>query len=109
MAELKQTLQNYPLARGNVVLIEYVLIKDVNDSPEDARQLALYLKGLAARLNLIAYNPRRGSTLQAPSEADIHRFLQYLIGQEIFVRFRRSKGTAVWAACGQLGRSLMNA
>jgi 23S rRNA (adenine2503-C2)-methyltransferase len=109
MAELKQTLLKYPLARGNVVLIEYVLIKGVNDSPEDARQLALYLKGLSARLNLIAYNPRRGSTLQVPTEADIHRFLQYLIGQEIFVRFRRSKGTAVWAACGQLGRSLMNA
>jgi len=109
MADLKQALENYPLARGNVLLIEYVLIKDVNDKPEHARQLALYLKDLPVRVNLIAYNPRRGSPLAAPSEAETDQFLQHLSEQNIFVRLRKSKGNAIRAACGQLGASLMDA
>ena len=107
MAELKKALHEYPLARGNVLLIEYVLIKGINDRPEDARQLAIYLQGLPVRLNLIAYNPRCDSALEAPRELEINDFIKHLIDQKIFVRFRRSKGSALWAACGQLGRSLM--
>lgn len=106
LAELKQALVQYPLARGNVLLIEYVLIKDVNDRPEHACRLADYLRDLPVRLNLIAYNPRHGLPLKAPTESDVHQFLQCLIGQKIFVRLRKSKGDPIWAACGQLGRSL---
>jgi 23S rRNA (adenine2503-C2)-methyltransferase len=106
LAALKQALLNYPLARGNVLLIEYVLIKDVNDQPEHARRLADYLRDLPVRLNLIAYNPRHGSPLKAPSESEVNQFLQCLIEQKIFVRLRKSKGDPIWAACGQLGRSL---
>jgi 23S rRNA (adenine2503-C2)-methyltransferase len=107
MTPLKQALAQYPLARGNVLLIEYVLIRGINDRPEDAQQLALYLQDLPVRLNLIAYNPRQNSYLEAPTESGIRNFLQQLIERNVFVRFRRSKGAAVWAACGQLGRSLM--
>jgi 23S rRNA (adenine2503-C2)-methyltransferase len=107
MAELKSALRDYPLARGNVLLIEYVLIKGVNDRSEDARRLAEYLQDLPVRVNLIACNPRRGTDLEAPAEADILRFLEWLTRYKLFVRRRRSKGAAVGAACGQLGRSLM--
>lgn len=107
MAELKQALHAYPLARGNVLLIGYVLIEGVNDKPEHARQLADYLSGLPVRLNLIAYNPTRGAPFAPPSEDKVSQFLRHLIELKIFVRLRKSKGSPIWAACGQLGGSLM--
>jgi 23S rRNA (adenine2503-C2)-methyltransferase len=100
---LKAALETYPLARGNVLFIEYVLIKEVNDAPEHASQLADYLRGLPVRLNLIPYNPRRESPYQAPTSDDVERFRQLLVGQRIFVRLRTSKGAPIQAACGQLG------
>lgn len=106
LAALKEALQSYPLARGNVLLIEYVLIHGVNDSDEDACRLALFLKDLPARLNLIAYNPRRESPYAAPTEAQVSRFHQALVAQKVFVRLRRSKGAGIRAACGQLGAAL---
>lgn len=103
LEKLKAALQRYPLARGNVLLIEYVLIKAVNDRPEDARRLAHYVAGLPVRLNLIPYNPRRKSPFEAPSEQDVRRFHERLIDLGLFVRVRTSKGAGIRAACGQLG------
>lgn len=100
---LKAALQSYPLARSNVVFIEYVLIKGVNDAPEHASQLAGYLHGLPVRLNLIPYNPRQESPYQAPTPDDVDRFRQLLVDYHIFVRLRTSKGAPIQAACGQLG------
>lgn len=100
---LKKALAAYPLARGNALFIEYVLIKGVNDHPEYARRLAQYLDGLPVKLNLIPYNPRRRSPFKAPTDKDIQRFHQALIDQKCFVRLRRSKGAGIRAACGQLG------
>lgn len=103
LAELKQALQAFPLAKGNVLLMEYVLIKGVNDQPEQALQLARYLEGLPVRLNLIAYNPRRRSPYDAPSPSEVERFRQQLVAQHLFVRLRCSRGAGIRAACGQLG------
>jgi 23S rRNA (adenine2503-C2)-methyltransferase len=105
MSALKEVLAGYPLARGNALLIEYVLIKGVNDRPEHAVQLAGYLQGLTAKLNLIPYNPRRRSPFEAPTQQDVETFRQHLIDQKVFVRLRRSKGHQIRAACGQLGGS----
>jgi 23S rRNA (adenine2503-C2)-methyltransferase len=103
MSVLKTVLADYPLARGNALMIEYVLIKDVNDRPEHAALLAAYLRGLTAKLNLIPYNPRRRSSLEAPTEKAVETFRRRLIDQRIFVRLRGSKGSRIRAACGQLG------
>jgi 23S rRNA (adenine2503-C2)-methyltransferase len=100
---LKAALQTYPLARGNVLFIEYVLIKGINDAPKHASQLADYLHGLPVRLNLIPYNPRRESPYQAPTPDNVDRFRQWLVDHHIFVRLRTSKGAHIQAACGQLG------
>ena len=54
---LKDALTSYPLTGRSVILIEYILFKDLNDSVEDALQLAFYMKGLKVRVNLIAFNP----------------------------------------------------
>ena len=103
LAALKQALLSYPLARGNVLLMEYVLIAGVNDSEADAQRLADYLEGLSARLNLIVYNPRRESPYAAPTAEGLQRFHQALVDRNVFVRLRRSKGAGIRAACGQLG------
>lgn len=100
---LRQALAGYPLARGNALFFEYVLIKGVNDRRENARQLREYIGDLPVKLNLIPYNPRHKSPFQAPSLEDVKRFQQYLIDEEIFVRLRSSKGAGIMAACGQLG------
>jgi 23S rRNA (adenine2503-C2)-methyltransferase len=106
LAALKQVLARYPLARGNVLLVEYVLIKGFNDQAQHVHQLAAFLEGLTARLNLIPYNPRRNSPYVAPDDADVIRFQQALIERGIFVRLRKSKGAEIRAACGQLGSLL---
>ena len=108
MDRLKKILFNYPRARGTTFFVEYVLIKGVNDADRYAKELAEYLNGLDAKVNLIPYNPRRFSPFEAPDEDDIHRFHNALMEQQLFVRIRRSKGAAIRAACGQLGAQVNN-
>ncbi len=106
LAPLRDVLQNVPLKRDNYLFLAYVLIKGVNDQPEHAAQLADYVKPLKYKLNVIGFNPTPNVDFQEPSMADIDRFCDYLIAENIFVRRRKSKGKAVWAACGQLGRAV---
>jgi 23S rRNA (adenine2503-C2)-methyltransferase len=103
MDSLKEALRQYPLARGNAIFMEYVLIKGMNDDPRFASALAAFFQGLDVKLNLIAYNPSSGSPFEAPTAEDLDRFHQALIDQRIFVRRRSSKGAGILAACGQLG------
>ncbi len=104
LAALKQSLQRYPLARGNVLLMEYVLIRGINDLPGQAAALAGYLQELPpTRLNLIIYNPRRQSPYDTPDQKAVDRFHKELIDHNVFVRIRKSKGAGIRAACGQLG------
>jgi 23S rRNA (adenine2503-C2)-methyltransferase len=100
---LKKALRNYPLAKGNALFMEYVLIKGVNDNPHGAARLAAFFEDLPVKLNLIPYNPHGRSPFKAPGPEDIRRFHQALIDQHIFVRLRTSKGAGIRAACGQLG------
>lgn len=103
LASLKNALRQYPLAKGDVFFMEYVLIKGINDHPRYAARLAAWLEDLPVRLNLIAYNSHSRSPFEAPGTEDIQRFHRALIDQGIFVRLRASKGAGICAACGQLG------
>jgi 23S rRNA (adenine2503-C2)-methyltransferase len=103
LERLKRVLSGYPLACGNTIFMEYVLIKDINDHPDHARQLREYIGELPVKLNLIPCNPCPGSPFRAPAEEGIERFHRALIDQEIFVRLRASKGNGIMAACGQPG------
>lgn len=103
--QLKSVLNDYPLARGNAIFMEYVLIKGVNDQRAHARQLRDFIGDLPVKLNLIPYNPRRQSPYEAPNLTGLERFHQALIDEAIFVRLRSSKGAGIMAACGQLGSS----
>ncbi|MDD3643370.1 MAG: 23S rRNA (adenine(2503)-C(2))-methyltransferase RlmN [Candidatus Krumholzibacteria bacterium] len=82
--------------------LEYVLIDRVNDSVEDARELARMTRGRPFKINLIPLNEWRGSPLRRPPEERIERFIAALLPTAPAVTVRRSQGADIDAACGQL-------
>ncbi|MBO4583759.1 MAG: 23S rRNA (adenine(2503)-C(2))-methyltransferase RlmN [Clostridia bacterium] len=84
------------------VAIEYTLIKGVNDSDANARELAGRLRGIMAHVNLIPLNPSKECEWERPSPARINAFSEVLKHERISVTVRRELGTDIDAACGQL-------
>jgi 23S rRNA (adenine2503-C2)-methyltransferase len=91
---------------GRQVTFEYVLLRGVNDRPEDARALAGLLAGRKAHVNLIPYNPVPGLPFQRPEPAAIRRFVAIVRASAVSVSVRKTKGRRIDAACGQLRRRL---
>jgi 23S rRNA (adenine2503-C2)-methyltransferase len=94
---------------GRKLTFEYVLLADLNDRPEHARQLAALLAGRTALLNVIPYNPVVGLPYQTPSREAVRQFREILEAGGINVQFRERKGDRINAACGQLRRSFAGA
>jgi 23S rRNA (adenine2503-C2)-methyltransferase len=92
----------YPLPPGRRITFEYILIKGVNDSPEDARRLARLLQPIRCKINLIPFNPHEGSGFERPAEETILAFQELLVRKHFTVIIRQSKGQDISAACGQL-------
>lgn len=105
LAQLKKTLQAFPLTRRETFLFEYILIKGFNDTLNDAVKLAEYIHPLPVRLNLIAYNPMDGFNYESPSDDNMYKFADILTQKGIFVVKRWSKGRSLCAGCGQLGKT----
>ena len=103
LAALHRALLEYPLARRGLFLIEYVLIKDVNDAPAQAHAVAAWCRDLRCVVNLIPYNPQRDAAYETPDEATIFRFMTELRRNHIFVKRRLTHGRDLMGACGQLG------
>jgi 23S rRNA (adenine2503-C2)-methyltransferase len=82
---------------------EYVIIKDINDSQEDARQLAELLKGVKCKINLIPYNESPHAEFKAPDPKSVTMFHDYLYGRHFTTMIRDSRGQDITGACGQLG------
>ena len=99
---LKRALTNYPLGDKSFFLFEYVLLPGQNDSREHAEEVAEFLSGLRARVNLIGYNPGNTTVGRAPSDNELHKFASWLRTEGIPVRIRWSKGRSIMAGCGQL-------
>ncbi|MDZ7582296.1 MAG: 23S rRNA (adenine(2503)-C(2))-methyltransferase RlmN [Deltaproteobacteria bacterium] len=93
---------DYPLRPHRRITFEYILIKGVNDSESEARRLAALLRPIRAKINLIPFNPHSASEFERPEEGVIERFQQILLDKNYTVIVRRSKGTDISAACGQL-------
>ena len=108
LALLQETLKAYPLKKGNTFSIVYVLIPEVNDGPDHARQLADWLQPLRAKVNLIAFNPGKSSVFRPPSQEETDRFRQKLIGLQVNVQKRAPRGRDLMAACGQLGSGMVS-
>jgi 23S rRNA (adenine2503-C2)-methyltransferase len=85
------------------ITFEYVLIKDINDSPEDARLLADLLKGVKCKINLIPYNESPYLEFKAPDLKSVTMFHDYLYGRHFTTMIRDSRGQDIAGACGQLG------
>jgi 23S rRNA (adenine2503-C2)-methyltransferase len=103
MRELREALGAWPLFGGAKICIEYVLIPGVNDEEQHAKELAAWVRGLPACVNVIPYNPRRASPWEAPSEERVTQFLAWLLENDTYCKRRRTKGRDVMGACGQLG------
>ncbi len=102
MADLKTSLKNYVHKTGRRITIEYLLIKDVNDTVENAKELAYYLSDIKCNINLIPYNPTEQNDYKRPSNNSVMKF-KYLLehsGKKVTVRLER--GADIDAACGQL-------
>lgn len=102
MERLHKVLAEYPLPRGRRVTIAYVMLAGVNDSLKHAAELSRYLHGLRVKVNLIPFNPWPGAEFDRPRDETVNEFQDYLLGKNFTVIVRKSKGTDVAAACGQL-------
>ena len=100
-----KSVDNYFNVSGRRLTFEYVLLAEVNDDPQHARELAQLLAGREALLNVIPYNPVAGLPYQTPSDERQVQFRKILEAGGLRVRFRHRKGDRIDAACGQLRRS----
>lgn len=94
--------RDFPLPNRRMITFEYVLIEGINDREEDALRLVRLLSGLRAKINLISMNPAPGIDLTGSSIEAILRFQDTLIRNNFTAIIRKSKGSDISAACGQL-------
>ena len=103
LAELIAACRAYPgVNNARRITFEYVMLKGINDSEEDARGLVRLLKGIPAKVNLIPFNPWPGSIYECSERADIERFAKILNDAMIAAPIRATRGQDIMAACGQL-------
>jgi len=103
LAELLDACRNYPGSRSaRRITFEYVMLKGINDSAEDARALVRLLKGIPAKINLIPFNPWPGSDFECSDRATIERFADILGAAYLSAPIRATRGDDILAACGQL-------
>ena len=107
--EILNAVKRFPLKHRQRVTFEYVLLKGVTDSMDDARRLVQLLSGMPAKVNLIPFNEAEELQYRRPSEAAILRFQQILQDSHIDAFVRRNRGNDISAACGQLKRKWADA
>jgi 23S rRNA (adenine2503-C2)-methyltransferase len=103
LKELLQACRDYPGAsNARRITFEYVMLKDVNDSLDDARKLVQLLKGIPAKINLIPFNPWPGSKYECSDWDQIEKFSEYIFNAGYSSPVRTPRGRDILAACGQL-------
>ena len=106
LSTLLAAAREFPLRPRERLTFEYVLLKEVNDSVNHARELAELIRGLRAKVNLIALNAGPGIPFNTPSDDTVLRFQKILIATGVPTFIRRPRGRDIYAACGQLKRTL---
>ncbi len=109
IAELMEACKAYMARTGRIVTFEYTLVRDLNDGPREAQQLAALLRGTGARVNLIPLSPVKEFDGKAPDEGACRAFQSALLGAGVNTTLRRSRGREGAAACGQLRRRMVEA
>jgi 23S rRNA (adenine2503-C2)-methyltransferase len=98
--------RGFPLRNRERLTFEYVLLENVNDSEQSAREVINLLQGIRCKMNLIALNPGPGINFNTPSERRVLAFQRLLIEAGIPTFIRRPRGRDIYAACGQLKRTV---
>ena len=103
IAELLQACRDYPgSSNARRITFEYVMLKGVNDSMDDAKLLVKLLKGIPAKINLIPFNPWPGTNYQCSDWETIEKFADYINSAGYASPIRTPRGRDILAACGQL-------
>jgi 23S rRNA (adenine2503-C2)-methyltransferase len=105
LEKLMATAREFPLRTREKITFEYVLLRGVNDSASNAAEVVELLRGLRAKVNLIALNPGPGVEFATPEEASVNKFQTVLLRAGIPAFVRRPRGLDIYAACGQLKRT----
>jgi 23S rRNA (adenine2503-C2)-methyltransferase len=105
LERLMAAAREFPLRPRERLTFEYVLLEGVNDSGENARDVVELLRGIRAKVNLIALNPGPEIPFRTPAEERVYAFQQVLIHAGIPTFIRRPRGRDIFAACGQLKRT----
>jgi 23S rRNA (adenine2503-C2)-methyltransferase len=103
---LMQAARNFPLRNRERITFEYVLLNQVNDSAAHAREVIELVRGIRCKLNLIALNPGPGIQFGTPVETRVQAFKDLLVKAGIPAFVRRPRGLDIYAACGQLKRTV---
>jgi 23S rRNA (adenine2503-C2)-methyltransferase len=106
LEKLVAAAREFPLRNRERLTFEYVLLDGVNDSPQNARELGELIRGVRAKVNLIALNPGPGIAFQTPAENRVVVFQKVLIAAGVPTFIRRPRGRDIYAACGQLKRTV---
>src|ERR1700752_5419960 len=103
IAELLQACRDYPgSSNARRIPFEYVMLKGVNDSLDDAKLLVKLLKGIPAKINLIPFNPWPGTAYECSNWDQIEKFSEYIFNAGYSSPVRTPRGRDILAACGQL-------
>jgi 23S rRNA (adenine2503-C2)-methyltransferase len=103
LSELLEACRAYPGASNSRrITFEYVMLKDVNDSMDDAKLLVKMLNGIPAKINLIPFNPWPGTQYECSDWDQIEKFSEYIFNAGYSSPVRTPRGRDILAACGQL-------
>jgi len=106
LEKLISAARDFPLRARERLTFEYVLLNTVNDSAQNAREVVELIRRMRAKVNLIALNPGPGIDFRTPAEEPVLEFQKILIAAGIPAFIRRPRGRDIYAACGQLKRTV---
>jgi 23S rRNA (adenine2503-C2)-methyltransferase len=104
--DLLNACRDFPMPKRKRIMFEYTLLKDINDSDQDARKLAQKLRDIPCKINLLPYNESPGLDFRSPSKQRLLAFQKILIEAHYTVFIRTSRGSDISAACGQLATEM---
>jgi 23S rRNA (adenine2503-C2)-methyltransferase len=106
LAELMKAAREFPLRARERLTFEYVLLSGVNDASQQAREVVELVRGIRAKINLIALNPGAELPYRTPEQDRVLAFQRILVAAGIPAFVRRPRGRDIFAACGQLKRTV---
>ena len=103
LQELINTCRNYPnLSNSRRITWEYVMLRGINDTEDDAKNLVKLISGIPSKINLIPFNPWPGSFFETSTKKSIDNFAKIVMNAGFASPVRKPRGQDIYAACGQL-------